>query len=235
MTHSHHSLARHSRHGATIYLYEEPETICYCGNVPCICPPDVGAITESDLATVYPGFNVWDVWQVNDLPFSIMMIGVDRDRQLRIWVEDSLRLAGVQVADSIDLKGGQIEILNGSPPGLSVDMRKEQVPGPSMVVSGPATLRTVRFFNRGKRTSVPWPHDESYLLEKTYVPSPTNPATSGDAPPTIAGGVASGVIAPIKDVLGEIPPAVYIGGAIGLGLYLFRKELFSGVKRIRKF
>lgn len=188
---------------------------------------EVGALSESDFLTVYPGWNVWDVWQVNDLPFSIMMIGIDKNKQLRIWVEDAVRLGapGALVADSIDLKGSQIEILNGPPNGLQVDHRKEQVPGPAMLVNGPATLKTVRFFNRGDKASMAWPHDASYLLEKTYVPSNSNPATSGPAPNTIASTISSGAIAPIKTLLS--PPVVYIGGIIVTALYLFRKELFN--------
>lgn len=190
---------------------------------------DTGAV-ESEFLTIFPGWNVWDVWQVNDLPFSLMMLGVSRDRQLRIWVEDAVRLRGPgsSVSDPIDLKGGQVEILNGRPVGLKVDQRKEQVPGPAMVVDGPATLRTVRFFNRGSKTVMAWPHDESYLLEKTYVPDTANPATSGPAPTTIGETVITG---PLKELL---PPVVLIGGVVIAVGYFFRKELFSHVsKRIR--
>jgi len=113
------------------------------------------------------------------------------------------------------------------------DQRKEQVPGPSMVVSGPATLRTVRFFNRGSQAKMAWPHDESYLLDKTYIPS-SNPATTGPAPGTIPSTVGGGVVQPVKELLGEIPSVVYIGGVIAGALYFFRKEVFSyGVKRLR--
>lgn len=191
---------------------------------------------SSGFLTIYPGWNVWDVWQVNDLPFSVMMLGVSRDRQLRIWVEDAVRLGapGSIVADSIDLKGGQVEILSGKPPGLARDQRKEQAPGPSMVVSGSATLRTVRFYNRGDKTTMAWPHDESYLLDQTYVPSAIDPATSGPAPGTIAGTVGSGVVQPIKDILSEIPTVVYIGAGLFAVGYFFKKELFSNVyKRVR--
>lgn len=233
-------MSRHLHRQSTVrlrpiqrYAYYEPETRCYCDGDPCLCPPDVGALKESDFLTVYPGFNVWDVWQVNDLPFSIMMIGIDNNRQLRIWVEDSVRLGapGATVADSIDLKGGQVEILNGPVSGLKVDRRKEQVSGPAMVVSGPATLRTVRFFNRGSKAVMAWPHDESYLLDKSYVPDSSVPATSGPGPTTIGGTVASGAIEPLKNFLSEIPPVVYIGGVMATIGYLFRKELFQNVKR----
>lgn len=190
---------------------------------------DVGALKESEFLKVYPGWNVWQVWQVNELPFSVMMMGLDRDRQLRIWVEDVVRLGApdASIADSLDLKGGQVQILNGAPPGLKTDQRKESVPGPAMVVSGPATLRTVRFFNRGNQTQIAWPHDESYLLERTFIPSPENPATNLPAPSTISETVVSGAGEPVKELLKS--PALYVAGAVTL-LYVFRKELFSNVR-----
>lgn len=235
MPHRYSIKSRHGRNFARhnpAFYYTEP--ICYCDGSHCLCPSEVSGFQETGFLTVYPGWNVWNVWQVKDLPFSLMMIGVSPERQLRIWVEDSVRLGApaAKVSDSIDLKGGQIEILTGPPSGLVSGQRKEQTPGPSLVVSGPATLRTVRFFNRGDKTTMSWPHDESYLLDQTYVPSPVNPATSGPAPDTIVSTVGNGVV---KDILGEIPPAIYVGGVVVAVGYLFRKELFSyGIKRLRK-
>jgi len=226
----------HSGRDSQFYVYE-PEVVCYCDGVPCLCPTDTGAVTDSDFLTVYPGWNVWDVYQVKDLPFSIMMIGLDRDRQLRIWVEDAVRLGapGASVADSIDLKGGQVQILNGLPTGLQSDQTKEQVSGPAMTVKGPAQLRTVRFFNRGDKSTMAWPHDESYLLDKDYVPSASNPATSGPAPATIGTTVGGGVIAPVKQFLGEIPPVVYYGVALLGGVYVADKfGLFRKAKNVRR-
>jgi hypothetical protein len=229
-----HSVSRRShRIGSRPIYYGYSEPICYCDGVPCLCPPEVSGLEETEFLTVYPGWNVWDVWQVKDLPFSLLMMGVSPERQLRIWVEDAVRLGapGALVADSIDLKGGQVEILNGQPAGLARDQRKEQVPGPSMVVDGPATLRTVRFFNRGDKAKMAWPHDSSYLLDQTYSPSPINPATSGPGPDTIAGTVGKGVVAPLTELLS---PTVLISGALVALGYVFRKELFSNVaKRIR--
>ncbi len=207
----HHRTRTRSGRDNLFYLYEEPDT---------------GAVAETDFLTVFPGWNVWDVYQVNDLPFSLIMVGVSPERQLRIWVEDAVRLGapGALVADSVDLKGGQVEILNGLPTGLQVSERKEQVSGPVMLVSGPATLKTVRFFNRGDKATMAWPHDDSYLLDKVYTPSPTNPATSGPGPTTIANTVGS------SQSRTYFPTVVYIGGAIAAALYVFRKEIFSKIK-----
>jgi hypothetical protein len=149
--------------------------------------PLVGA--DSPMAPVFAGWNVWAVWQVMDLPFSVMMVGVSRDSQLKIWVEDQVRLhaPGAEVADPLDLKGGQVEILTGSP-GLQTAMRKENVPGPALVVETQDVapqLRFVRFFNRGAASELPWPHDESYLLDAVFRPDAANSATKGSGPGTI--------------------------------------------------
>lgn len=189
----------------------------------------------SEFLTIYPGWNIWQVWQVKDLPFSVMMVGVSPDRQLRIWVEDKLRLgaSGAQVADPIDLKGGQIELLNGSPEGLVTDQRKEQVSGPAMVVSGPATLRALRFFNRGLKATMAWPHDESYLLERTFVPSPTNPATSGPPPTTIPGTIGEGITSPVVDAAKQTIPLLVIGAVLS-GLYLFKGAIFNATRKLAR-
>lgn len=234
MPHSHHhSIRPHSRRlsrtgrDRDFALYEP--VVCYCDGVPCLCP-DTGAL-PIDTLTVYPGWNVWDVYQVNDLPFSIMMLGVSPERQLRIWVEDSVRLGapGATVADSVDLKGGQVEILSGPPSGLTQIARKEQLSGTIPVVSGPATLKTVRFFNRGDKATMAWPHDESYLLDAVYLPSPTNPVTSGPSPTTISQTVGSGVSQPVGDLLKSLLP---IGLVIGGGLLLL--EALNQTRRVKR-
>ncbi len=192
----------------------------------------------TEFLTIYPGPNIWDVWQLKDLPFSVSMFGVSPDRQLRIWVEDAVRLRGPgsSVADPLDLKGGQVEVLNGKPSGLKAGQRKEQVPGPAMFVSGPATLKTVRFFNRGEKAFMAWPHDSEYLLDQTYIPDPGNPATTGPAPPTIGGTIGGGIVSPIKDLVSEIPSVVYIGGVMLAVGYFFKKELFNAIsgRKVRK-
>lgn len=187
-------------------------------------------MNESEFLPVYPGWNVWNVWQVKDLPFSLMMVGVSPERQLRIWVEDKLRLSGVDVADSIDLKGGQIELLKAEPKELLPDRIKEQVPGQVMTVSGPAAIHTLRFFNRGVQTQMAWPHDESYLLDRSFIPSSTSPATSGTAPPTIAQTIGDGLMSPIGDVVKSTSPVLVIGGLLAFGYYLLKNEVIGNVR-----
>lgn len=190
---------------------------------------------EVSMAPVFNGWNLWSVWQVNSLPFSIMMLGVSQDRQLQIWVEDAVRLnaGGSVVADPIDLKGGQVEILTGDS-GLSPAVRKEQVQGPAMVVNGPATLRFVRFYNHGPDTSLPWPHDESYLLDTVYQPSAANPATNTPAPTTIGSTVGQGVIQPVEHALGAIPWWAYVGAAAVAVAVFGQSTILKVVKRKRK-
>lgn len=190
-------------------------------------------MSEQEFLKVYPGWNVWEVWQVKDLPFSVMNVGLSPERQLRIWTEDKVRLgaAGAKVEDSIDFKGSQVELLQGTPEGLQQDQRKEQVPGPSMVVSGPAKLTTLRFFNRGDQAFMSWPHDESYLLERTFVPSPSNPATTGPAPSTIGDTIGDGITGPVVDTAKKLSPLL-IGAGVLVGLYfMLEGKVLSNVKR----
>jgi hypothetical protein len=195
---------------------------------------DTGALPTSNFAPVFEGWNVWNIYQTNELDFSIMMIGVSRDRQLRIFVEDALRLAGVEIADSIDLKGSMVEILTGPPSGLASAMRKENLPF-TPAVNGPAELRTVRFFNRGATQPVAWPHSDNYLLDEVFKPAADNPATRGPKPPTTAGGVADGVLQPITDaVKSAVSSPLVLIGAAGLGLYLLlNSKAKKYVRRIR--
>lgn len=191
-------------------------------------------IKDSNFAPIFAGWNVWNIYQVNDLDFSLLMVGVSPERQLRIFVEDWLRLAGVDIADSIDLKGSQVEILNGPPTGLKVVARKESLPLSIPAVNGPATLKTVRFFNRGEAQNVAWPHNDNYLLDEVFQPSSDAPATSGPPPSTIGGNIGSGLLKPIEDLAKKAAtsPIVWIGGAL-LTAYLFLKGKKS-VRRLRK-
>ena len=50
------------------------------------------APTPAGFAPVFAGWNVWSVWQKNDLDIEIGSIGLDADRRLRVWVEDTARI-----------------------------------------------------------------------------------------------------------------------------------------------
>jgi hypothetical protein len=178
----------------------------------------LAGIADPGFATVFAGWNVWAVWQVKDLPLSVWMAGVSRDRQLQIWVEDAVRLGapGTIVADSIDLKGGQVQILAGPPAGLSVVERKDIVPNLKMLDSE-GELRYVRFYNRGAPSKLIWPSDGSYMLESVFQPSASAPATSGPAPMTIPGTLNNGVSESLSQ--SGLTSLLFTGGLIALGVY----------------
>jgi len=168
----------------------------------------------TDFAPVFPGWNVWAVWQKNDLDFDPMMIGVAPERQLRIWVEDEVRLhaGGADVADPVKLKGDQVEILDGPPVGLPAAATKEGVGGESaLLLDGPPTLRYVRFFNHGTASKLPWPHDSDFLLDTVFRPDPGAPATSGEPPGRLSDAAT--------EAAGKIGKGV-LGVGIGLALIL---------------
>lgn len=173
----------------------------------------------TDIAPIYKGWNVWSVYQVTDLDFSVAMIGINRDTQLRIWVEDQIRLNATEatVADIIDFKGSQIQILNGKPL-LVVAVRKEQISGPAMLLDGPAELRYVRFFNRGNASQLLWPHDDNYLLNEVYRPSTTDPLTTGGGPLTTTDNVTK----PLYESVSAMAPWLILGV---LGFFLVKSEL----------
>lgn len=178
----------------------------------------------SDFAPIFKGWNVWGVWQAKDLDFDLLMIGVSRDRRLQIWVEDAIRLgaAGASVADPLDLKGSQIQILPGAPEGLQVRARKEDVAGPAMILNGPGELRYVRFFNRGNVSQLVWPRSTNYLLEKVYTPSDKAPATQGPAPTTISDTVSEGGSEVVKSVVGTSGVLLLGAGTLTLAYVLWK-------------
>jgi hypothetical protein len=150
------------------------------------------------------------------------MVGISRDRQLQIWVEDQVRLQapGAKVADPIDLKGSQVQVLTGAP-SLKTLRRKESVPGPALVVETqdlPPQLRFVRFCNRGAASQLPWPHDESYLLDAVFQPDPTNPVTQGDCTGTIVDNITKPAAEAAKTTL-EV--ALVVALLAGLGYAAF--------------
>lgn len=180
------------------------------------------AFDDRAFAPVFKGWNVWVVAQKNDLGFDPLMVGVSRDRQLRIWVEDQVRenAGGAELGDPVALKGSQVEILPARPTGLRSAQNKDQVPGDALFLEGAAELRIVRFFNRGAPARLVWPHDDDYLLDEVMQPDERNPTTSGPPPKT----VTEDVIEPIKDVGTDVLVAVGVGvGALLLLKVLGRK------------
>jgi hypothetical protein len=176
----------------------------------------VGA-APAGFATVFNGWNVWGVAQKDDLDIEPMMIGVSRDRRLRVWVEDHADAApGAAIADPANLfalKGSQVEIIHSAGNLVSAETQAAALPG--IALDGPATVRLVRFFNRGSEAVTPWPHDSNYLLASVYQPASNSPITNAPAPSSLAGAASQ--------VGGEIGSAVKmlaIGGGIVLAVVL---------------
>lgn len=173
------------------------------------------AVTE--FADVFPGWNVWAVYQSKDLDFGLQWVGVSRDDRLRIWVEDELRLnaPGAEVADPYAFKGSQIQILPGPPRGLDIFSRKEDVPGPAMTIDSPVEVRYVRFFNRGPEARLVWPHDKgdkNYLLNVVYKPSASAPVTQGPGPATTTSDLGDAAKRPVLDTVVQIAPWLAVVG-----------------------
>jgi hypothetical protein len=184
------------------------------------------------LVPIFKGWNVWQVWQVKDLDFSPLMVGVSRDTQLRIWVEDAVRLgdSNVEVADPIDFKGSHVEILVAPPTGLAVakaddgtPLTKDHLPGDPLLVETQdeaPELRSVRFFNRGPEGRIVWPHDDNYLLDAVFQPDPKNPLTAGPGPRTIGETVKKPVTDAALDV-GLIAAGVAVAAVLAIALLRF--------------
>ena len=172
----------------------------------------VGA-APAGFATVFKGWNVWGVQQKDDLDIEISMIGVSRDRRLRIWVEEHADAApGAAIADPANLftlKGGQVEIIQSAGNLAPAETQADALPAAAL--DEPATLRLVRFFNRGVEAITPWPHDANYLLTTVYQPASNSPITNAPAPSSVAGAASQ---------VGEQVGAVVKMLAIGCGIVL---------------
>lgn len=177
---------------------------------------------SSSFIVITPGWNVWTVWQSEELDFSILLAGLSADRRLGIWIEDAIRegAAGAEVADPLALKGSQIEILPNPPRDLKAVARKEDVPGAAMLVTLPAKLRTIRFFNRGVQNPLPWPHSVNYLVDTVYQPSAKNPITAGDAPSTLLGGIASGAVSSVTGAVSAAAGSLVVPAVLLVTAYL---------------
>lgn len=179
----------HSGRDSHFYLYSEPEVVCYCDGVPCLCPTDVSGLVRDPVLS--PGFYWYD-----------------------------------------------------APP--------EQAPGFHQWLKDNASLVKVRKSNVDINDSV-FGHAESHVwvLFEVLFPVPWLDAKKFGFPNTASkdtdSTVASSGAEPQKDPLDkiadsvkEIVPflapvstgAIVIGGLVGLG-YIFRKELFSNVRKLR--
>lgn len=177
------------------------------------------------MVPVFPKWNVWAVWAADDLTFDATMIGVSADRRLRIFVEDTASaVPGVEVADPMNpaaLKGAQVELMT-SAGTLAALGRKEQVPGPAMLLPGPAKLRFVRFYNRGEGGVLPsWPHTDNFLLDAVYFPEEDDPITGGPPPASLEGAI-DGALDTAERAAKTTAKVVLVGlGVVGVGALIY--------------
>jgi hypothetical protein len=186
----------------------------------------VGA-APAGFATVFKGWNVWGVEQKDDLDIETMMIGVSRDRRLRIWVEDHADAApGAAIADPANLfalKGSQVEIIQSAGKLVPAETQADALAG--IALDGPATIRLVRFFNRGSEAITPWPHDSNYLLASVYQPASNSPITNAPAPSSLAGSASQ-----VGSEVGSVVKMLAIGGGIVLAVVLVTTIVKSSKK-----
>jgi len=179
-------------------------------------------------AQVFKGWNVWAVLRKNDLSFNPLMVGVNADRRLRMWVEAAADQApGVNVSDPANpfgLKGGQVELLQ-APEGLEPFAEvSSEMPGqvPLLFGDAPSSRVFVRFYNRGAEAVTPWPHDEDFFLDTIYQPSAENPLTSAPAPGSLAGSAGEAA-----DKVGGALKVIAIVAGVGIGALLLAQVLQS--------
>lgn len=180
-------------------------------------------------AIVFPGWNVWSIWQAREpdhsLTDALLYAGVPLDRQLRIWVEDKLEATpGVAVRDTLnigDLRGDRVQILPNAGT-LKPALTRANIPelAGSVHLGKPDARGTlerptvVRFYNRGQEAVLPWPHDKNYLLDTIYQPSESNALTNAPEPGSIAAGAGTALKSAAKIV------AIVAGVGVGVGLLI---------------
>jgi hypothetical protein len=197
-------------------------------------------------APIFQGWNVWDVWAADDpdkgLLTEIWEAGESPERVLRVWIEDQIKdnAPGAAVADPANpaaLKGAQIQpiphvpfALTSGAAGLAAAATRGDMPEFAGALQlgktgSKATLHTFRFYNRGTETVMPWAHDQNFILERVYQPSPQNPVTNSPAPSSLA-GAASGV----ADAAASAVKVVAIGAGVVLGVVLLVSLINSSKK-----
>ncbi len=206
----------------------------------------VGDLTPPGFVPVFQGWNVWDVWQADDPDTSILgaiwTAGESPERLLRVWVEDQLRdnAPGAAVADPANpaaLSGAQVQPIPSvktvpvsGPDGLSVAATRADIPELAGAMQlgvndSKATLHTVRFYNRGSVTTMPWPHDQNFLVDRAYTPSPSNPVTGSPQPSSLAGGASNAL-----DAAKSVVTVVAVGAGLVLGVVLITSLVNSSRK-----
>ena len=136
-------------------------------------------------ASVFAGWNVWDVSVADELETEVLMLGVSDARRLRIFVEEVAQAGpGVDVAEPLnplELKGEQVEIIDNPADLVAIETAEQQKPGANLLIRDPSHIETVRFFNNGTDSVISWPTSfpgtRNFLLEAVYQPTAVSPLT----------------------------------------------------------
>jgi hypothetical protein len=200
---------------------------------PAAAPAPAPAATSipAGMAPVFFGWNVWDVYQASDPDEGILgkiwHAGISQDQLIKLWVENQVEdnASGANVSDPINpdpehTRGDEVQLLTTKPSGLAVAVGRESagLGGALQLgkVDSPALLRSVRFYNRGKATVMPWPHDQNFVVDAVYSPDAASPLTNSPAPSTAGGTVAAAGDAAAK-ALSSVLTTVAIVGVVLVG------------------
>jgi len=179
------------------------------------------------MAPVFFGWNVWTLYQTTKPDESVLAkiwhLGIPEDQMARLWVENQVEdnAPGANVSDPLNpdvehLRGNEVQMLPGRPSLAIAAARESAGLGGEQHLGaddapGTPIERTVRFYNRGKATVMPWPHDKNFLVDVVWQPSASNMLTNGPAPKT-------------TDVaLGKVGDSLMTGleiAGVGIGLLL---------------
>lgn len=186
--------------------------------------------TPAGMAPVFAGWNVWDLYQASDpdegILGAIWHAGISASQLLRLWVENQVEknAPGANLSDPLNpnpehFRGDEVQVIS-KPSGLAIAAGREDAGlGGSLQVGNKgseALFRTVRFYNRGGQTVMPWPHDKNFVVDVVYQPSSTDPLTSSPAPATAGGALGSAG----DSVAHALTSLVWVGGGIAALLVL---------------
>ena len=192
-------------------------------SVPTLPPPL--PVVPAGFAPVFSGWNVWDVWQADKPSFDVMNLGLSLERQLKIWVENAVKddAPGSAVADPANplaLRGAQVQPIPHVT-DLAIAATRADIPelaNASLNSAGnSATLRTVRFWSRASvprfklASSMPWPHNDDYLLNVVYQPTAKSAVTNAPQPGSLAGAASD-----LASGAGSALTLALVGGAVVL-------------------
>lgn len=175
------------------------------GHVMTVNPfPAVGAVASLPVgfAPLFAGWNVWDIYQADSpdegVLGTIWHAGISQDELLKTWVVDQVEdnAPGANLSDPLNpdfrkFRGDVVQIIPNAGTLTRAAVR-DSIPELASAQQlgtkdSTAKLRTVRFYNRGAQTTMPWPHDQNFLLDATFQPDPGNLITNSPAPSTASG------------------------------------------------